>query len=76
MATNAVGFFADPEAALDAAGALKGAGFERPELITSWRELPSYSSATSAPVGNLRTTSNSVPAGAVTAPSAEIFASA
>ena len=34
MATNAIGFFADPESALDAAGALKGAGFERPELIT------------------------------------------
>jgi len=34
MATNAVGLFADPDSALAAAGELKGAGFEQPELMT------------------------------------------
>jgi len=34
MASNALGLFRDPESALDAAGQLKRAGFERPELIS------------------------------------------
>lgn len=34
MASYALGIFQDPGSALDAAGRLKGAGFERPELIT------------------------------------------
>lgn len=35
MAVNAVGLFRDPDSALAAAGELKQAGFERPELISS-----------------------------------------
>jgi hypothetical protein len=34
MMTNAVGLFHDPESALEAAGQLKGAGFERPEIMS------------------------------------------
>ncbi len=34
MAGNALGLFGDPASALAAAGKLKGAGFERPELIS------------------------------------------
>jgi hypothetical protein len=34
MASNALGLFADPASALDAAGRLKGAGFSQPELLS------------------------------------------
>lgn len=34
MANNAIGLFHDPQSALEAAGKLKGAGFERPELMS------------------------------------------
>ena len=34
MAVNSLGLFRDPETALIAAGRLKGAGFERPELMS------------------------------------------
>ena len=34
MANTALGLFHDPQLALEAAGKLKGAGFERPELMT------------------------------------------
>jgi len=34
MASYALGIFQDPDSALDAAGRLKGAGFESPELIS------------------------------------------
>lgn len=34
MANNAIGLFHDPHSALEAAGKLKGAGFERPELMS------------------------------------------
>jgi hypothetical protein len=34
MANNAVGLFDEPEGALEAAGDLQGAGFDRPELIS------------------------------------------
>lgn len=34
MVTNALGLFHDPDSALKAAGQLKGAGFERPEIMS------------------------------------------
>ena len=34
MASNALGLFHEPASALDAAGRLKGAGFDRPELMS------------------------------------------